>query len=57
MSDQLIFGEAPVSSPSVLFITPHMAGLTRQTSIRRARVAASNVLRVLAGDGPLEGVE
>jgi phosphoglycerate dehydrogenase-like enzyme len=38
-----------------VIITPRMAGLARQTSIRRARVAASNVLRVLAGDGPLEG--
>jgi phosphoglycerate dehydrogenase-like enzyme len=56
-----VFEQEPLARDDPLFefdnviITPHMAGLTRQTSIRRARVAASNVLRVLAGDGPLEG--
>jgi phosphogluconate 2-dehydrogenase len=39
-----------------VIVTPHMAGLTHQTSLRRARVAASNVRRVLAGDAPLEGI-
>ena len=39
-----------------VIITPHMAGLTHQTSLHRARVAASNVRRVLAGDAPLEGI-
>jgi phosphoglycerate dehydrogenase-like enzyme len=56
-----VFEQEPLARDDPLFefdnviITPHMAGLTRQTSIRRARVAVSNVLRVLAGDGPLEG--
>jgi phosphoglycerate dehydrogenase-like enzyme len=37
-------------------LTPHMAALTRQTSIRRARFAADNVLSVLRGGEPLNGV-
>ena len=37
-------------------LTPHMAALTRQTSLRRARSAADNVLSVLGGGEPLNGV-
>jgi phosphoglycerate dehydrogenase-like enzyme len=37
-------------------VTPHTAGLTPQTSKRRARLAADNVLSVLRGGEPLNGV-
>ena len=37
-------------------LTPHTAGLTRQTSRRRARFAAANVAHLVTGDGALEAV-
>ena len=37
-------------------LTPHVAGLTRESSKRRARFAAENVARALAGDKPIDGV-
>jgi len=39
-----------------VFLTPHVAGLTWETSRRRGRFAADNVLRVLGGDGAIEGL-
>jgi len=38
------------------FLTPHVAGLTWETSQRRGRFAAANVLRVLTGERPIEGL-
>ncbi len=37
-------------------LTPHTAGLTRQTSRRRAKFAAGNVVRVVNRTGPLEAL-
>ena len=37
-------------------LTPHTAGLTRQTSIRRGRLAAANIRSVLLGGDPVHGV-
>jgi phosphoglycerate dehydrogenase-like enzyme len=41
--------EHPLMSMENVVLTPHTAGLTRQTSRRRARFAAENVARLLAG--------
>jgi phosphoglycerate dehydrogenase-like enzyme len=50
----------PVDDPLMrlenVVLTPHTAGLTRQTSKRRARLAADNVLSVLHGGEPVNGV-
>jgi phosphoglycerate dehydrogenase-like enzyme len=50
----------PVDDPLMeldnVVLTPHIAGLTRQTSKRRARLAAENVLNVLRGGEPVHGV-
>ena len=50
----------PVDHPLMqlenVILTPHMAGLTRHTSKRRARLAADNVLSVLRGGEPVNGV-
>ena len=46
----------PLMQLDNVVLTPHMAGLTRQTSKRRARCAAENVLSVLGGGEPLNGV-
>jgi phosphoglycerate dehydrogenase-like enzyme len=57
-----VFEEEPLPLDHPLFaldnaiLTPHMAGLTRQTSKRRARCAADNVLSILRGGGPLNGL-
>ena len=50
----------PVDDPLMAFenvvLTPHTAGLTRQTSKRRGRMAAHNVLSVLRGGQPVNGI-
>jgi len=57
-----VYEEEPLPPTHPLFglegavLTPHTAGLTRQTSRRRARFAAANVARVVNGNRPLEGL-
>ena len=46
----------PLTQFENVVLTPHTAGLTRQTSKRRARLAADNVLSVLRGGQPLNGI-
>lgn len=46
----------PLTRLENVFLTPHTAGLTRQTSKRRARAAADNVLSVLRGGQPVNGI-
>jgi len=46
----------PLTQLENVVLTPHIAGLTRQTSKRRARFAAENVLSVLEGGQPVNGI-
>jgi phosphoglycerate dehydrogenase-like enzyme len=46
----------PLTQLENVVLTPHIAGLTRQTSKRRARFAAENVLSVLGGGTPVNGI-
>ena len=48
--------DGPLTQLENVILTPHMAGLTRQTSKRRARLAADNVLSVLRGGEPVNGI-
>jgi phosphoglycerate dehydrogenase-like enzyme len=46
----------PLTQLENVFLTPHTAGLTRETSKRRARAAADNVLSVMRGGEPVNGI-
>ena len=46
----------PLTQLENVVLTPHTAGLTPQTSKRRAHLAAENVLSVLRGGQPLNGI-
>lgn len=46
----------PLTRLENVFLTPHTAGLTRATSKRRARAAAENVVSVLQGGPPVNGI-
>jgi phosphoglycerate dehydrogenase-like enzyme len=46
----------PLTRFDNVVLTPHTAGLTRETSKRRARFAAENVISVLQGGQPVNGI-
>ena len=54
-----VFSEEPLPTDSPLLVldnvvaTPHTAGVTRGTSLRRSRACVENALRVLGGEEPL----
>jgi phosphoglycerate dehydrogenase-like enzyme len=54
--DEPLPPDHPLVALEGVFVTPHVAGLTWETSQRRGRFAAANVLRVLSGDDPIEGL-
>jgi phosphoglycerate dehydrogenase-like enzyme len=54
--DEPLPPDHPLAGIESVMLTPHVAGLTRETSRRRGRFAADNILRVVNDDGPIEGL-
>ena len=51
-ADAIISVENPLLDLDNVVITPHMAGQSRETNLRAADFAYSNIMRVLAGEPP-----
>jgi phosphoglycerate dehydrogenase-like enzyme len=54
--DEPLPPDHPLTSIEDVVLTPHVAGLTWETSRRRGRFAAANILRLVNDDGPIEGL-